>query len=87
MNGSGRAISPQPASKAVIKNNLDDALLLNVTQLFSKLVSFDALRMAGKQGLLYQVVSNFIQMLEYDPKHLAHSFLLNKLRSRFIFIT
>lgn len=63
------------------KDSLDDVLLLNVVQLFSKLIKFDILRMSGKSDLYYTVVNTFVRLLEYEPKSSAYSYLLGKLRS------
>jgi len=62
------------------KDYLDDVLLLNVVQLFSKLIKFDILRMTGKSNLYYTVVNTLVRLLEYEPKSSGYSYLLGKLR-------
>jgi len=73
-------LNPQ---KNGVNDCLNDELLLNVVQLYSKLISFDMLKITGRQSLLYQVVSTFTKILEYDPKYPGYSYLLAKYRSNF----
>jgi len=64
-----------------VKDCLNDTLLLNVVQLYSKLIRFNMLKHTGRQSLLYQVVNTFTKILEYDHKYPAYGYLLAKLRS------
>mgnify|MGYP003581470950 CR=1 FL=1 len=65
-----------------VQDRLNDNLLLNVVQLFSKLISFDLLRQGGKKNMMYNVVSFYTRILEYDYKYPGYSYLLDKLRSK-----
>lgn len=68
------------ALKTNTKDYLNDVLLLNVVQMFSKLVKFDVLGMAKKQNMFYTVTNIFVRLLEYDQKNPAYSYLLMKQR-------
>mgnify|MGYP007078517073 CR=1 FL=1 len=72
----------QEENKPTNQDYLNDILLLNVIQLFSKLIKFDILRLTQKQELFYTAVNLFVRILEYDQKNIAYSYLLDKQRSK-----
>jgi len=81
MRKSVRGGNRRKSSLRGVQDRLNDNLLLNVVQLFSKLISFDLLRQGGKRSLMYNVVSFYTKILEYDYKYPGYSYLLDKLRS------
>jgi len=80
--GERESLAVQLQVRSTGQEYLNDVLLLNVMQLFSKLIKFDVLRMTGKPELFYTIVNTFVRFLEYDPKNPAVSYLLSKNRSK-----
>jgi len=57
---------------------LTDVFLLNIIQLYTKLIKFDMLRVFDKQEYFYSSVQNFVRVLEYDPRNPAYSYVLEE---------
>lgn len=60
----------------------EDALLLNLILLFSKLIEFDLLRKTGKKYLIKSALQIFAKLLEFDQKKPIYSRLLEEQREK-----